>query len=80
MDQISFDPLDYADSGEAKRARNAKLRALRQAGANARGWTLPNQCRPYASFGVPDGRVRNVYYVTIYDAPRLDPATNWPMR
>lgn len=28
-------------------------------------WTLTDQLKKYKSFGVEDGRVRNVYYVTI---------------
>lgn len=30
-----------------------------------RMWSLSGQLRQYKSFGVPDGRVRTVYYVTI---------------
>lgn len=67
--QISFDPLDFGGDDElshkaAMKARNAKLREVRSEGQQARGWTLTNQCRPWASFGVPDGRVRNIYYIS----------------
>ena len=73
MNQISFDPLDYQDTGsteaEANRLalaeRNRTLKVLRRLNGktSAKGWTLREQLRPYASFGVPDGRVRNVYYI-----------------
>ena len=69
--QISFDPLDYVgqyeegDHSKALADRNAHLKQLRKEGKQVRGWTLTRQLRTYASFGVPDGRVRNVYYITV---------------
>lgn len=71
-----FDPLAYADdeglsladaTAMALRCRNAMLRELRRRGVtNCKGWTLTGQLRKYKGFGVPDGRMRNVYYITVY--------------
>jgi hypothetical protein len=73
MNQQKFDPLDYVAMGytdaeahkAALRERNSTLKLLRKLNGktSAKGWTLRDQLRPYASFGVPDGRVRNVYYI-----------------
>jgi hypothetical protein len=63
---ISFDPLDYDENAaHAKLERDAKYRELRKQGIKCRRSVLRGQLRPYASFGVPDGRVRDVYYVNI---------------
>lgn len=76
--QVSFDPLNYdcfnADPKDAHRRaqieRNAaKARLKSQGKLNVRGWRLTGQLKKYASFGVEDGRVRTVYYVS-YDEPR----------
>jgi hypothetical protein len=72
-EQIRFDPLDWQDNGyeaaqAAKQAlirRNMWARALTRQGYIVKGWTLTGQLRQYKSFGVDDGRVRNVYYITI---------------
>ena len=76
--QISFDPLKYLDNGAATdaeharklalAARNAALKAERKAGRNASGFSLRGQLRPYAGLGIPDGRIRTVYYVVLSDA------------
>lgn len=71
--QISFDPLKYEDAGmdaeaavkQAKKDRNAKYKELINQGEFVKRWTLTGQLRQYVSFGVPDGRVRNVYYLSI---------------
>lgn len=71
--QIRFDPLDWEDDGYESRAaaaqalarRNLWMRALAKRGIHTKAWTLTDQLRDYKSWGVPDGRVRNVYYLTI---------------
>lgn len=72
--QLSFDPLDFMDAQsitqdeaqkQALRARNLELKRRRANGEKAIGFALRGQLRPYASFGVPDGRVRTVYYVQL---------------
>jgi hypothetical protein len=75
--QYSFDPLTYLDEpsyrihttsdakARARRERDAKMRDLRRSGINCKGWTLTGQLRKYSSFGVEDGRVRPVYYLTV---------------
>jgi len=68
MSDISFDPLDYGTAKAAKAARDAKWRELRKEGRPVRRWVLTNQLRPYASLGCPDGRIRDVYYITEYRA------------
>ena len=67
MNQISFDPLEYPTRESAMQARNARLRAERAAGRKATGFTLRNQLRPYAGVGIPDGRIRDVFYVQLWD-------------
>ena len=76
MNQISFDPLDHnydfgADLAHkaAQKARNAKAKELRAQGIKVHCWRLTGQLRKYASFGVEDGRVRTVYYVSILEEP-----------
>jgi len=72
--QLSFDPLDFMDAQDisqddaqkqALRARNIELKRRRANGEKATGFALRGQLRPYVSFGVPDGRVRTVYYVQL---------------
>lgn len=82
LGQFRWDPLEYLDSGEATdatqaakmalSARNKWVRAHRKAHPDqlVSVWTLPDQLRQYRSMGNPDGRVRNVYYVTVRD-PRV---------
>ena len=62
--------IDYPSNEEAKKARDAKAKVLRAQGFRVKRWTLPNQLRPYAGLGVPDGRVGNVYYVDAYPPER----------
>lgn len=65
--QMSFDPLDQPWNGDAsacKRDRDDYFRSLRKQGIPARRWVLRNQLQKYADFGIPDGRVRDVYYIT----------------
>lgn len=70
--QMSFDPLKYQDAGldekaarlAAMRARNLKAKEMRAEGARVHCWTLTGQLRQYAGLGVPDGRVRNVFYIS----------------
>ncbi len=74
--QFSWDPLDYMDSDDltfeeackrAKADRTAWTNAVRKAFPmfEVKQWTLTGQLKQYAGFGRPDGRVRNVYYVTV---------------
>jgi hypothetical protein len=71
--QIRFDPLDWMDNGyelvpaseQAIARRRLWQSALRKRGVMTKAWVLPNQLREYKSFGVDDGRVRNVYYLTV---------------
>lgn len=74
--QFSWDPLDYMDADgltfeeackRAKADRTAWTNAVRKAFPlfEVKQWTLTGQLKQYAGFGRPDGRVRNVYYVTV---------------
>lgn len=72
--QYSFDPLDFEDTNRVPRetavkqalaARAVFVKEAKKQGFDARMWTLTGQLKKYKSFGVDDGRVRNVYYATI---------------
>lgn len=65
LSQISFDPLDFNSAEEAKLARDMRYRELKKQGKNVTRFVLRNQLRQYVSFGVEDGRVRDVYYIQI---------------
>ena len=67
MTQLRFDPLQYGTAAEAKAARDMLYRMLRKVGRNVYRWTLKNQLRQYAGLGIPDGRVRDVYYLQSRD-------------
>lgn len=70
--QISFDPLDFGENHvAAKRARDIRYRYYKAQGVNVYRWTLRNQLRPYAGFGIPDGRIRDVYYLQSRDGTTL---------
>lgn len=84
MTQISFDPLTYADeqgvspetaAAMALGARDRELRARRKRGEVVTGWALRGQLRKYRSFGVEDGRVRTVYYITVH--PRAEAVASY---
>lgn len=77
--QRAFDPLDYQDNFHcsieeavklAKQARNKELAERRKLGQDVKGWSLTGQLKPYASFGVPDGRVRTVFYLSVFGPGR----------
>lgn len=76
--QLRWDPLDEPDVGYARsdldeasrsamKKRDAAARAIRKSypALTVKSWTLAGQLRPYASFGVPDGHIRSVYYITL---------------
>ncbi|CAB4168779.1 hypothetical protein UFOVP580_38 [uncultured Caudovirales phage] len=71
--QISFDPLDHMDAGmtpeqaakEAQRLRQIAKTQYQQEGCEVKAWRLTGQLRQYKSFGVEDGRIRTVYYLTV---------------
>lgn len=71
--QISFDPLTYMDLGmtpdqavkEAQRLRRIAKTRYQQEGYEVKSWRLTGQLHQYKSFGVEDGRIRTVYYLTI---------------
>jgi hypothetical protein len=78
--EMRFDPLEYLDlpanagmtfeqaTAQARKDRDLCLRVARQKGAKeCRGWSLRGQLRKYRGFGIPDGRTRTVYYITIYE-------------
>jgi len=72
-EQIGFDPLDFEDQygmdpaaarKEAQAARRVVAKAKEKEGYEVKIWTLTGQLRKYKEFGVPDGRVRSVYYLS----------------
>lgn len=74
--QYRWDPLDYLGDSTtpeqaAKLALSARTRVMNmirkeRGDLGSKGWTLTGQVRKYASFGVEDGRVRNVYYLNVF--------------
>jgi len=74
--QVRFDPLDYEDQGMSREdARKAALadrelcvreNSRKYPDYKFQRWTLTGQLRQYRSMGVPDGRVRSVFYITIH--------------
>ena len=77
--QYSFDPLMFEEEQklsreEARKAALAARAALRKAierdhpdRYDIKCWTLTGQLRKYKCWGVPCGRVRNVYYLNILE-------------
>lgn len=77
--QYSFDPLVFEeeqslDREEARKAALAARGALRKAierdhpgRYDIKCWTLTGQLRKYKSWGVPCGRVRNVFYMNVLE-------------
>lgn len=72
--QYRFDPLDFEDTNRVPRetavkqalaARAVFVKEAKKQGFDTKMWTLTGQLKEYKSFGVKDGRWRNVYYVTI---------------
>lgn len=72
--QYGFDPLDFEDTNRVPRetavkqalaARAVFVKEAKKQGFDARMSTVTGQLKKYKSFGVDDGRVRNVYYVKI---------------
>jgi hypothetical protein len=57
----------YATDADAKYARDAEWRRFKRLGVKATRSVLRGQCRPYSGLGQPDGRVCDVYYITVYD-------------
>ena len=65
--QYWFDPLDYDRPEEARQARDRHYRDLKAKGFRATRNILRNQLRPYAGLGIPDGRVRDVYFINSWE-------------
>lgn len=77
--QYSFDPLVFEEEQklsreEARKAALAARAALRKAierdhpgRYDIKAWTLTGQLRKWKCWGVPCGRVRNVYYLNILE-------------
>ena len=60
--------IDYPSNEDAKKARDAKAKEKRAAGYRVRCSILRNQLRPYAGYGIPDGRIGNVYILDAFEA------------
>ena len=65
--QESFDPLKYNSKKEAIQARNKRYSELKKQGRKVTRFSLPGQLSKYSGLGQPDGRIRTVYYVNIWD-------------
>lgn len=57
--------VDYPTNEAARAARDARAAELKRQGIAVRKSVLRDQLRPYASFGVPDGRMGHVYMVEV---------------
>jgi hypothetical protein len=72
--QKSFDPFDYEDNDRtleeaiavAKQKRDEEYQKLKAEGVQAKRWVLRGQLRKYKSFGVEDGRSRDVFMLDIF--------------
>jgi hypothetical protein len=74
--QYRWDLLEYEDQGMSEKEariqaltdRNRLMKIVRKSrpDLDCRGCTLTGQLRQYRSFGCPDGRVRNVYYLNVF--------------
>ncbi len=67
LGQESFDPLEYGSREEALKARNNRAAALRKDGFKTKCFVLKNQLKPYAGLGVPDGRVRDIFMIDVFE-------------
>jgi len=68
-EQVTYDPLEYEGGAtEAKKARDKEYRRAIDDGLQANRWTNRGQLRKYSGFGEPDGRVRDIYVLDIFDA------------
>lgn len=67
--QKSFSTIwdGFETDAEAKSARDAEYRRLKAQGIKSRRWVLKNQVREYASFGVLDGRMCDVFMLDIQE-------------
>lgn len=75
MNRISFDPLNYQAGGFynreacrelAKNDRDIEYRKLKAEGKDVKRSVLTGQLRKWESLGVPDGRTRDIFEITIY--------------
>ena len=66
MRQEFFDPIEYDDRDTALEAKKTRTRELRKAGEKIVSSILKNQLQPYSGLGCPDGRVRDVFMITVY--------------
>ena len=58
---------NFKTDAEAMAARDARYRELKASGLRVKRCVLKNQLRPYISFGVPDGRICDVYMLNIFE-------------
>lgn len=78
MTQLSFDPLILTDQDPflalvkateiMRRERDAQARRIRSEGIRCKGWALRSQVRPYRGLGQPDGSIRTVFMLNVYQA------------
>ena len=68
-----FGSAPYATDAAAKAARDLAYRQLKAAGIRSRRSVLRNQLKPWESFGVPCGKVCDVFVLDI-DVDRADPS------
>jgi len=67
LGQESFDPLEYGSREMALKVRNRRAATLRRDGLKTKCFVLKNQLKPYAGLGQPDGRVRDVFMIDVFE-------------
>ena len=78
--QYSFDPLFFQEEYQlpldqatklALNIRNLTKSKLIKAGLICKGFCLTGQLKKYKSFGISDGRVRTVYYLSVKESSKV---------
>jgi hypothetical protein len=61
MTQEFFPFYKYQSQKDAMKARNERLKELKNKGENVYGFSMPGQLHKYSGLGQPDGSVGTVY-------------------
>jgi hypothetical protein len=65
--QEFFDPLEVGSKSEALKQKKLRVKELRMQGYKVVSCILKNQLREYADLEIPDGRIRDVFMINIYE-------------
>ena len=67
LNQEFFDPLDYGSRELAKERKAQRAKELKTMGYIIKSSVLKNQLRPYAGLGMVDGRIRDVFMISVFE-------------